>query len=395
MGLGGALLATNRLPANEAAAARYHRVQPRHDYQHAPEVAPPPGRHIRHITDRINWNVFRTLANDAAVIFQRMAGGGNLHHHYQHGFGEDGLDGEDGIHGMPPLQPRDPDYKPEYTHPCAPAPGFSHDFAPSGTEPGEKAAPIIIDDDDHRESTAPEQPTLVCAGCQGALLMESGATSDDAERRRNRVFALRCGHMYDGRCIEAMMRPMPLPVVDPEPEPKLEEEVTVDRKGKAKAIPQEDSSVDMMGKGKANAEPEDTHVKAEEGGEEVQPTRRRKRKEGMFDGIKIEQMHEPQLEMRARLRHRTTTSGSVTGLPTAAAQPPRAPTMSVVVEIPRPAKPLPKRKRKGKGAAKKAPTIERFEWKCSVTTCSKVHASLKMDGEWVHDPKTGAIALFV
>lgn len=94
----------------------------------------------------------------------------------------------------PPVE----DYNTSYTHPDKPAGGFSHDFA--------QAEPTtILDLSSAGFSSKPKiveyNTLLVCAKCQDPLIIN--APSDDARTRR--VFALRCGHLVDGKCVEKLI----------------------------------------------------------------------------------------------------------------------------------------------------------------------------------------------
>ncbi|KIY65984.1 hypothetical protein CYLTODRAFT_491874 [Cylindrobasidium torrendii FP15055 ss-10] len=146
-------------------------------------------------------------------------------------------------------------YKPEFTHPNPPAPGFTFDFAPTPAsisisaqnpivlnESGAANEPIVIYDDEETPvastsagagpSNVPSEPSvsLVCAHCNDKLLM--GINGDAETERRYRVWALRCGHMLDGKCMDALS----FPSVDDEPSDSVQDEVVVDRKGKGKAV---------------------------------------------------------------------------------------------------------------------------------------------------------------
>ncbi|KAJ1030126.1 hypothetical protein NDA16_001039 [Ustilago loliicola] len=115
------------------------------------------------------------------------------------------------------------EYDPKWTHPYEAQPGFTHNII----EP-----PVDLDTyfDDKAVVTGPlPDTTPICPGCRHALV--TGANGDE------RIWALPCGHVIDGRCVDKLSGIAPLPAAD-----------TVDwqalpgkGKGKAKAVePPED-----------------------------------------------------------------------------------------------------------------------------------------------------------
>ncbi|KZV72633.1 hypothetical protein PENSPDRAFT_683541 [Peniophora sp. CONT] len=127
------------------------------------------------------------------------------------------------------IQPNKPDYRPDYTHrPAIPDPGFTYDFEQGA--PDARRVEILDDNGDMEiEELAPTTQTttlLVCARCNDPLVWNGEGP--------NRLWALRCGHMLDGKCVDALMhkpKPAGLEGLDEEtPAPKV-----VDRKGKGKA----------------------------------------------------------------------------------------------------------------------------------------------------------------
>lgn len=248
-------------------------------------------------------------------------------------------------------------YKPEYTHPGKPESGFTFDFAPpSPTEetekPKAKPAPVFIDlvemdtDDpvadpntilESPSSVSSGPPTLqtllVCARCLEPLVLGGGLVGEEARRRK--VWALRCGHMIDGKCLDVVGVP------SDEATEELQEPLPGD------------ALVDFKGKGKAKAV------------EEPMPT--------------------PPAEnsMRSRLRSRTHIPDSSLPSPALASSSRSNPT-------PEPSSPVKLGKRKrGKASAK--PQIEStHEWTCPVAGCGKVHASVKIGGIWAPEPLASA-----
>ncbi|TDL17946.1 hypothetical protein BD410DRAFT_516063 [Rickenella mellea] len=134
-----------------------------------------------------------------------------------------------------------PDYVKTYTHPQKAQPGFTFDFAlPSpvivvDAEPGPSgstsfsfasassssaasASASASTSAAASSSTATAPPTdpqtnttLVCAKCLDPLLINVVGPEEKVAKKR--IWALRCGHLVDGRCVEGIMRPPPPPVV--------------------------------------------------------------------------------------------------------------------------------------------------------------------------------------
>lgn len=78
----------------------------------------------------------------------------------------------------------------KWTHPYEPQPGFTHSII----EP-----PVDLDTyfDDKAVVTGPlPETTPICAGCRYALL--TGANGNE------RIWALPCGHVIDGRCVDRL-----------------------------------------------------------------------------------------------------------------------------------------------------------------------------------------------
>ncbi|KAI0327812.1 hypothetical protein GY45DRAFT_1327114 [Cubamyces sp. BRFM 1775] len=137
-------------------------------------------------------------------------------------------------------------WKPEYTHPYKLGPGFAHDFAPP-EEPTSGSSPIVLDEDAAGPSNAGSssssataiETTLVCGQCLDPLVLApaDGSSSEDLKMRR--VWALRCGHMLDGKCIAGLMVPPEAQAAPVSVEPS-EEQLVASGKGKGKAMPEAD-----------------------------------------------------------------------------------------------------------------------------------------------------------
>lgn len=245
-------------------------------------------------------------------------------------------------------RPADPDYKTEYTHPTKPVPGFTHDFELSSVAP----TPVIdIDSPGSSSSSRSGDAVLVCPRCHDRLIL--GAADVGEDRAKRRLWALRCGHLLDGKCVEELMKPPP---------PAVPESIDVKGKGKGKAeyedelpLPGAYSTHSRKGKGKAM-------------GPDIFP-------EPEFTSIRS----------RLRPRHPLPSSSSSplhTGPGPSHARPKASPR-----------KPL--TRNNGKGRAK-GPVVEaEHEWTCPVGGCGRVHVSQLINGQWIMDDKRGAIMVFV
>ena len=241
-------------------------------------------------------------------------------------------------------------YHTSFTHPNEPEPGFTFDFAPPASSDDRSTSrlfpptsihnPIILDDDDDDvpAKTEPSAPSggsttsaasssgklnslLVCAGCSAPLLLN--AAMDSAQAKDRRVWALRCGHLIDEKCLSEIAQPSDF---------FLQADGRIDKKGKGKAtgavrhvVLQPYATTLAVG-----GEPDD-------------------------EGEEIPIPPEP-ASIRTRLRSRPSTSSG-------------------------PAQPSPAKKRRV--TKKAAPKLEaRHEWTCPVPNCGQVHASIKVDGVW-------------
>jgi hypothetical protein len=376
MGLGGALIARANPPGRRHAPApplATREDAPRNTFIHRLDGPAAEGM----------GGVYRRYVGDIARLLRRGPFG------FGGAFGGPlgAVFGGDGGAEPAPLGPREPDYEPRFTHPAPPVAGFSHDFAPPPPEPGAAGAPIVLDGAPVAGPAAALEPQIVCAACRTPLL-GAGAGAVDADAR---VWALRCGHIFDGACVRTLMRPPPpLPPPPAEvPEDGYEEGVAtpaasrtrpqhdINGKGKARATDPDSSEDELLlkaaprarkGKGKRKAAPAD---------------------DGAGDGdarADVKHESEPNTGMRSRLRPRP--SAAALGASTAPAPP--APTA-------RKTKALPRAGAKGKGKARAPEPAPRIvhEWTCPVSGCTRLHASVQIDGEWAMDPERGAVALFV
>lgn len=329
-------------------------------------------------------------------------------------------------HGIPKVLVKLPAWLPSYTHPGEPGPGFSFDFDPKVVK---EATPtvIVLDDDDSSgfststlagtstsASSADVTPSLVCARCLDPLALSSqeGVLLSPEESRRRRVWALRCGHMLDGKCIDELMRPDIL-VAPVEEKPDIAHErdstpqaveLTMSKgRGEARAMsatPTRDAktvevSSESKGKGKAVDQ-----VPLDTGDEDDASV-------GALE-LLASSMPSADTSIRSRLRPRPSRSA----ISSTAAATSQVAEVAVAAAAPRAARPLPRRRGhtratpssvttparpKGKGRARKPVVEECHEWFCPVSGCCREHISVRMrdEQEWKMDESRGAIALFI
>ena len=423
MGFGGALLAMNRQHAVEA-EARAEREARQHHFNlpslndlfrrvrnpfGSPDNAPATG------AGQSRWSRFMPWSYDDDRETARSFS--PLHIEFEPWMAEtDGPMGE--LRRRVAAMEKPSHWKVEYTHPDKLHPGFSFDFAPaengasSYSSAASSPAVIVLDDDTPGSSNAASssssaaaafETTLVCARCLDPLILSPPDGASDEDRKRSRVWALRCGHMLDGKCIAELMLPPP-PTAAPEPvvEPTVEETVEdTSGKGKGKARAHEPAAPAPDRKGKRKAveppEPEASHKRpaladpsSEAGpapmGALLPPTpesptldnsiRSRLRSRG-----RAARAGEGSRSLVERLLEGHDARGHGHGHGTGAA--------GVRARA---------RRGKGKGRAKapQKPVIEaEYEWVCPVSGCGRLHYSVRIAGEWRHDETRGGIALYV
>ncbi|KAJ8520739.1 hypothetical protein ONZ45_g2484 [Pleurotus djamor] len=196
MGFGGAILQINHEAASQDRRRRGSRPTTR-------------ARHIHHlfmpIMEDLNDNFLFEPRNYPDVdVFMRL-----MH------FGQN-----------PEARNKEPEYLPTYTHPAKPEPGFVCDFAPDNAV-SDKATtsypatssenPIVITDDEPSTSSSvvdeppasTMQTLLVCACCSKPLLLNSQTSNKGLEEEhKRRIWALRCGHLIDGECLDKISMPV-------------------------------------------------------------------------------------------------------------------------------------------------------------------------------------------
>lgn len=319
-----------------------------------------------------------------------------------------GLFGED----RAPLRRTTHEYRVAYTHPYPPVSGFAHDFE----SPSPSVSVIDVDEEPGPSTKAsgscsPSKKnenfnTLVCARCLDPLVLGGSNMSDD-ERSRRRLWGLRCGHMLDGKCIDELMKPRPAPnleltgteVVAIEPPSnglQGQSSSTQSQDGTqsvlpGEAIPSDGKSPSRFTKarGKARA--------IEPPSQSSQPV------EVTSDQTTFRENN----TMRSRLRPRNNTghvnhiSSSSPTSPHTQAQlsqsssqrSPATGNRSIVANTHH----HPKRRAKGKGKQKvmEPVILERYEWRCPVALCERLHLSLNIESRgWVMDETQGAIPIF-
>jgi hypothetical protein len=246
------------------------------------------------------------------------------------------------------------DYKPEFTHPGKPESGFTFDFAPpSSTEASSSdakgkavTAPVIIDLEADVETDIPSmasssspsgppslQTLLVCAKCLDPLVLGAGLVGEEVRARK--VWALRCGHLIDGKCLDLVG----VPDAGHVDVGKGNDAET----GKARAV-------DPKGKGKAKA------VEELPSSPEVNPIRSR---------------------LRSRVNGHLSTSSSSP-----------APSSSRSARTLAASGQTHLGKRKRTSTSLKNTTEAKYEWECPVVGCKRVHVSVKMEGAWLPEPDT-------
>lgn len=322
--------------------------------------------------------------------------------------------------GADRLQRIDPvEYRSVYTHSLRPEPGFSNDFAPADV--------ISVDQPGPSSLASSEAGTiLVCAKCLDPLVMNVSGSEDVV--RRSRLWALRCGHMLDGKCVEELMKPVAVTetiaeveassqpssshqshagketgATDSEYQELAEQNLSPKRdKGKRRAAAFEDNDsyvpTDRKGKGRAHDALISSVVSEEASG-----------------GISSI----PASSIRSRLRPRKLPSQSETSTTETNTATDDVPSLAQVQDdeettlAERASRASRGRRRiasrgraprrrgggqaKGKGKAK-APIVQgEHEWLCPVSTCQHKHWSVLIDGVWKMDDERelGAVALYV
>ncbi|KAI0775253.1 hypothetical protein BD413DRAFT_534365 [Trametes elegans] len=310
-------------------------------------------------------------------------------------------------------------WKPEYTHPDKTSPGFTHDFAPPDdvSLASIPQTTIVLDEAEAGPSSSASassnatavETTLVCARCLDPLVLAPADGTTEVATKKRRVWALRCGHMLDGKCITELMSPSEAPASSEAVEPHAPvQDVKGKGKGKARAEPEADSSTDETSAAAArpDAAPDRKGKrKAVEPPEPESPKR-----QALASPTSSPASSPPEdNSIRSRLRSRAR-GAAVAATPPAGAAPaphPDAGPSSSIATSPRRSRrqhqgavslTQTRAKGKGKGRARIArkPAVEaEHEWRCPVGGCGCVHYSVRVEGVWKNDEGRGPIALFV
>ncbi len=244
--------------------------------------------------------------------------------------------------------PQSATYQAAYTHFRPAEAGFTNDFASETTSTNsqmrENSGPIIIEDDVSASSTkrahwtsspgsVKSSTVLACARCLDPLVLGAGLVGDEGEQRK--IWALRCGHMIDGKCLMEIGHP---------PGDATDEETV--------------SRVDTKGKGKARASPAKGKGKGKVKVADDSATER----ENDNSGASLASMMVENNSIRSRLRSsRTYSTGSIPELP------PSSLSNSAATRRKRPRK----------------PKIEgQYQYRCPVPGCGHAHVSVKVNGKW-------------
>ncbi|CAA7267470.1 unnamed protein product [Cyclocybe aegerita] len=303
-------------------------------------------------------------------------------------------------------------YNPSYTHPGQPEPGFTFDFSVSEEDaprrPGFPTtsihAPIVIDDSDDEPSSSdrpvvidvdsvPAKTTvatttsmagsktatsgtgelsalLVCARCCDPLILN--AAMDPEEGYYRRVWALRCGHMIDEKCLNEIGQPPEARLVQME----MEEMVNEKEKEKEKEEEQE-PKMEKKGKGKAKARTtamsSDTVPEVKEA--EDNNIRARLRSRNPTVGASST----PPSSITATIAPSTTTTTTISSTVAMASSTASSSSSSTTTSINHPAS---KRRRVGPKSRRPPHVEDEYVWTCPVASCGRVHASVKVDGIW-------------
>ncbi|KAJ3531213.1 hypothetical protein NM688_g7606 [Phlebia brevispora] len=96
-------------------------------------------------------------------------------------------------------------WKSSYTHKHSLCPGFTYNFDVSKGSTSSNAIFILDDEEELDAGTLDSLPMLVCACCLDPLVRST--ESGDEENKQRKVWALRCGHLLDGKCVGKLMLP--------------------------------------------------------------------------------------------------------------------------------------------------------------------------------------------
>lgn len=267
-------------------------------------------------------------------------------------------------------------------HRDLPRSGYTFDFDRENNEAGAEPTDIIRLDTDEdapwtqelsRRHTEKQhhKPHLVCARCQVPLRVSEGMRYED-----DRVYALRCGHVVDAKCLAEMSKPKEL-VIQPDEVLGADDDAIASGKGKTEDVgdagtgmPEEDEGIDKLA----------TRSK-------TRSSKRSIESKDEYDGTDEMASSTTTNHKRKRGRPPTTqTNGTEPSASTSTAAPNTIPVRSKP-----PRKPV--RGRWNNKGSTLPP--EEFNWDCPVGgKCGRKYKSLKRGGVWMADP-SAAVQLFV
>ncbi|GJJ13737.1 hypothetical protein Clacol_007993 [Clathrus columnatus] len=301
-----------------------------------------------------------------------------------------------------------PDYTKDMTHPGAPPPGWSFNF---GTED-------VDVDNNPNEKTKPTVPSevLVCAMCLDPLYVNIDGRNDLSaeEKKRRRIWALRCGHMFDGKCMETFMAPTWTRVKPSSTTTKEEDEKPV----KAEQAPptNEPASEKSKGKGKEKVVDEVVEIPRDTADETKTPqvsipsaptpTLRSEPEVQILDTVPSDPASSrttttapgARYNLRTR-RTRQEETPTTNNSPSRSSRRGRAAASSHADDPETPS-------RRGRGTKRKfeekvvdeaqlRKNEARYNWTCRVAGCGKKHSSYNWQGEWKPDEENGPIAVYI
>ena len=282
------------------------------------------------------------------------------------------------VHGLPPsiedawkgcnyVGHRDP-----------PRSGYTFDFDRENNEAGAEPTDIIRLDTDEDAPWTQElshrhvekqhhKPHLVCARCQVPLRVSEGMRNED-----DRVYALRCGHVVDAKCLAEMSKPKELVI-------KPDEVLGADD---AALAPGKRKTEDVADAPTARFEEDDSDPLAL-----WLKTRLDRSTKLLDEHDRNDDMAGSSTTTNKRKRGRAFMRGT---------EPSASSSASTAPPAPLPVRPKPPRKpvrgRWGKGSTLPP---EEFNWDCPVgEKCGRKYKSLKRGGVWMPDP-SAAVQLFV
>jgi len=304
------------------------------------------------------------------------------------------------------------EYRIAYTHPYPPAPGFTHNFE----SPSPLTSVIDVDDEPGPStkasgSSSPSKNnenlnTLVCARCLDPLVLGGGSMPEE-ERIRRRLWGLRCGHMFDGKCIAELMKPRPVPDLEPvdtemaafEPphgRPQDKDSSTQFQDGASSLelggdIPPDAKSISRL---RARGNP----PAMEPPSQSLQTTGGASSRTTFAEDNSIRSRLRPRNNLR-RVTHISSSSptSSHAFALTSSQRSPATTTPAIPPAVIANTGHRSRKRARGKGKQRAVEPVilGRHEWRCPVALCERLHLSLNIeDRGWVMDEAQGAVPIF-